>query len=82
MASFDWLVTPERFSKQEIAAHAVKVSATADNVRSGIANWLHKTGGVNGKALGLHADLLRPPQRVVEAFETVMRGLDVAGGRP
>lgn len=70
-----WLVTPDRFTAAEISRHAIKIVAPGDSRRGVLREWMRATHGIGGKPLGLHADLLRPAPRVLEAFEDVMRGL-------
>lgn len=62
------LVRPERFSAREIEELAIPLTADSPGVRERIREWVAWTGGIGGRALGIHADHLRPVDRVLRAF--------------
>ena len=63
-----FLVRPERFTEEELATLPVPLPDTTPVVRRTVDNWMAETGGVRGARLGLHADHLRPVERLVAAM--------------
>jgi hypothetical protein len=61
------LVLPGRFTQREIdlLAEPIPMSARARTLSE---KWLARTHGIDGRPLGLHADHLRPYERVRRAF--------------
>jgi hypothetical protein len=68
VAATSYLVRPQRFTKKELKSIALPLVATTPAVRSATLAWIRESGGVDGKGLGIHADHLWPPHRVVQAF--------------
>lgn len=67
------LVTPESFTPEEVQRLAVPLPSQGYEWGFRVRRWLRETGGVGGKALGLHADHL-PPERVLAAVERAVEG--------
>ncbi len=70
-----WLVRPERFTEEELDYVTLPLPGT----RKSLDGFVTRTGGVRGKALGIHADHLFPVDRVVEAFQEELRLLGLPG---
>lgn len=62
------LVLPKRFTAKEIALLAEPLS-TAGGAGKLLHDWMARTHGINNRPLGMHADHLRPYERVKKAFE-------------
>ena len=62
------LVLPHRFSAHELDLVAEPMVATGANLTK-LEQWMARTHGVNGRPLRIHADHLRPAERVIEAFK-------------
>lgn len=73
------LIRPERFTEEEIRRYALPLHPGSEAIRRKIENWIAETGGIGGLGLGLHADLLRPLSRVIQAFREES-GLEVEVG--
>lgn len=69
------LVRPERFTPEEIALFAHPLHPRGPSALGLQRRWLAETGGINGQALGLHADHFWPAERVLAAFLAEMAGL-------
>lgn len=67
------LVTPDRFSAEERRRLAVPIrTGGPPNWRARVRGWLERTGGVEGRALALHADHLSA-DRVLAAFDELVK---------
>lgn len=64
-----FLVRPERFTAEELRQFPVALPDTNPTVRATVRNWMTETGGVRGRRLGIHADHLRPLERLVVAMQ-------------
>ncbi len=73
VGSLHRLVTPESFTPEEVQRLAVPLPSQGHEWGFRVRRWLRETGGVGGKALGLHADHL-PPERVLAAVERAVEG--------
>lgn len=63
------LITPDLFTPEEIDRYAVPLRLDGPpQWRARVRKWLEVTGGINGKALALHANSLQPLERVVAAL--------------
>jgi hypothetical protein len=67
-ASPQFLVVPQLFSAEELELFARPLSAKNERVDE----WLAQTGGINGQPLGIHADWLRPAERVLNAVKALL----------
>lgn len=68
------LVTPDRFTPEERRRLAVPIRTTGPpNWRARVQGWLETTGGIEGQALALYADHLQPTDRVLAAFDDLVR---------
>ena len=65
------LVTPERFTPDEIRRLARPLRTTNAAYRTRIARWVRESGGTGGKALALHANHL-PLERLIEGMREVL----------
>lgn len=67
------MITPDLFTAEEIERLAVPIRTSGPpQWRARVRRWLEETGGVNGRALALYANVLQPLERVVAAFERVV----------
>lgn len=64
-----FLVRPARFTDEELRQLPVPLPDTTETVRATVRNWMGETRGVKGRRLGIHADHLRPLERLVRAME-------------
>lgn len=62
------LVRPSRFTKHELEYLGEPLPAPNPGERTKILDWLKASGGIGGRGIGIHADHLRPLERVVAAF--------------
>lgn len=63
------LVTPDRFTAQELELYSFPLKTPTPAAAGKVAAWLEKSGGIDGQARGMHADHLRPPERLLAAFQ-------------
>lgn len=70
-----FVVRPQRFAPREVKLHALPLEASTPSLAARNRNWVRESGGVHGKALGIHADNLWPVERVVRAYEAEMGAL-------
>jgi len=63
-----YLVRPSRFTEHELEYLGEPLSAGSETVRQMIRDWLKRSGGIHGRGIGIHADHLRPLERVIAAF--------------
>lgn len=66
-----FLVTADRFTEEELQLFALPCSslgASAELTRQ----WVKRSGGVHGKPLGIHANHLYPPERVLAAMKEAL----------
>lgn len=68
VTSVGHLVRPERFSDHELEYLGEPLPAPTPSARTFIIEWLKRSGGVHGRGIGIHADHLRPLERVIQAF--------------
>lgn len=61
------LILPERFSARELELVTEPIPTGGSNEAKTRA-WMQRTHGVHGKPLRIHADHLRPVERVIQAF--------------
>lgn len=61
------LVKAHRFTQQERELMAIPLKRELKHAEQ-IEAWIRETGGVDGRALGLAADYLRPVRRMADAF--------------
>lgn len=66
-----YLVTPDRFTEDELRLLSFPLESVDANIRTLIRKWVARTGGIHGKARGIHADHLQPLERVLKAFREV-----------
>jgi hypothetical protein len=71
-----FLVRPERFTAEEIALYAIPIPTPTPQIEGKVKAWLAQSGGVNGRAMGIHADHLRPVDRVLAALRELLLGAD------
>lgn len=69
-----FLVRPERFTAEEVALYRRRLRGSTPQRRGKIRAWVERSGGIGGEAFGLHADHLRPTDRVVAAFREELLG--------
>lgn len=67
-----YLVRPERFTPEEIELYGLPIPTPTPQIEGKVKAWVRRSGGVQGRPLALHADHLRPVERVVEAFRQEM----------
>ncbi len=67
------LVRPERFTPEEIELYGLPIPTPTPQIEGKVKAWLRRSGGVQGRPLALHADHLRPVERVLEAFRQEVR---------
>lgn len=65
------LVTPDRFTAEELELYSAPIDSPTPASAGKVAAWLERSGGIAGEARRMHADHLRPPSRVVEAFRSL-----------
>lgn len=75
-----FLVRPQRFTAEEIALLAQPIPETDPTVATKIREWLEASGGIDGRAMRIHADHLHPVDRVVQAFREETGLEAMAGG--
>lgn len=80
VARVGYLVRPGRFTGTERRLHSLPLSAGNPQVAARNRAWVEASGGVDGRARGMHADHLWPFDRVVRAYEEEMRGVREEGG--
>lgn len=69
------LITPECFSAEEIELYALPCPSSTASLRTKAANWVKNGGGIQGKPLGIHANHLKPFERVRQRFLQLTEGL-------
>lgn len=62
------LVRPARFTAEELEWVLRPLPAPNEQSRSRVLNWVKRSGGVNGKPYGIHADHFRGLERLRQAF--------------
>lgn len=65
------LVLPGRFSAEEIELYSQAIEAETPATEGKLKAWMERSGGIAGEARRMHADHLRPVERVVAAFREV-----------
>jgi len=75
-----YLVLPSRFTADERSQVCIPLHSSSSSGPAAQEAWMRRTGGVDGKPLGIHLDHLRPLERVVAAFAEVT-GLRMLQGR-
>lgn len=65
------LITPDLFTPDEVRRLAVPLPSRGKQWNSRVRRWVKETGGVNGQALGLSANLV-PLERVAAALEAAL----------
>lgn len=70
-AALHRLVTPDRFTPEEIQRLARPIAAPNARYRSRIARWIRESGGTNGQAMALLANHL-PVERLLEALRQIL----------
>lgn len=68
------LVRPERFTEWELQNLASPIPVEGSMREEKARDWLEETGGIHGRLLGIHADHLRPVERLYRAFEEEVAG--------
>ena len=79
-ASLDHLVTPDRFTRTELALFSHPITAARQQATK-LRQWVKETGGIGGKPRGIYSDHLQPYERVERAFREVT-GLGAVRGNP
>lgn len=69
----DRLVTPDRFTDEEIRRLAIPIQTTNPAYRGRLRRWLAQSGGTHGRPLALLANHL-PLERVLQALRVCLRG--------
>ena len=77
----DHLIQPSCFTRGERSSLAYPLPATTQAQRTLARQWVSRSGGVDGRAFGIHADHLRPLPRVLAAFRN-MTGLSLVEEAP
>ena len=62
------LITPECFTAEEIELYALPCPSSTASLPTKAANWLKNGGGIKSQPLGIHANHLKPFERVRERF--------------
>jgi len=62
------LITPECFTAEEIELYALPCPSSTASLRTKAAKWVKNGGGINGKPMGIHANHLKPFERVRQRF--------------
>ena len=63
-----YLVKPECFSAEELDLYALPCPSSTPALRTKARNWLNNGGGIDGKPMGIHANHLKPFERVRKRF--------------
>lgn len=63
------LVRPERFTEWELRNLKSRIDTDGPMRQEKARQWLEETGGIHGRLEGMHADHLRPVERLYQAFE-------------
>ena len=66
------LVLPSRFTRQELQLFAMPLPTPTPQVLGKVRAWVQRSGGIHGRPMGVHADHLWPPSRVLQAFDDEM----------
>jgi len=64
-----YLTRPELYTEEELELFSRPLDSDDDRV----ADWLLKSGGIDGKPRGIHCDWLQPPERVVQALQAILQ---------
>jgi hypothetical protein len=72
-----FVTKPELFTEEELDLFSRPLTEKDGRVDE----WLLRTGGINGKARGMHADHLHPPERVRKALLDILETLTPEVGR-
>lgn len=67
IASWHYLVTPERFTEEELRRYRRLLRPSKPGLRQEVRDWVQRSGGISGSANGLRADRM-PLERLMEAF--------------
>jgi hypothetical protein len=70
-----YLVTGEVFTAEEKRLYARELPNTAKHHVTKNAKWLARSGGVDGKLLGMHSNHVQPSERVGELSVRALEGL-------
>lgn len=68
------LVRPECFTPEELSLYALPCS-TLGGAATIAREWVKRSGGVNGEALGIHSDHLQPVERVLARMAAILEAL-------
>jgi len=74
-AGLGHIVRAERFTAEELEAFSYPLRATSKIQAAKVRRFVEETGGIGGRARGMHANHLSDVERVCRAFEEEMRGL-------
>ncbi|GMU57666.1 MAG: hypothetical protein AMXMBFR33_68120 [Candidatus Xenobia bacterium] len=68
----EFVVRPERFTREEIELYSIPIPTPTPQIEGKVRAWLARSGGIEGEARVLHADRLRPVERVLEAVREIL----------
>ena len=67
------LIRPECFTAEELELYALPCPSGTPALRTKAKNWVKRSGGIGGQALGMHANKLKPYERVRARFMEVCK---------
>lgn len=67
-----FLVRADCFTVEEKELYALPIPTDTPTLATLAREWVKQTGGIEGKPLGIHADHLRPPERVAQLFASLL----------
>ena len=70
-----FLLGEEAFTPEEIRLYAHPCATPNAASKTKVQRWLDAGGGIGGKALGIHADHVRPYERVRDRFAALLAAL-------
>jgi hypothetical protein len=67
------LIRPECFTAEELELYALPCPSGTPALRTKAKNWVKRSGGIGGQALGMDANKLKPHERVRARFLEVLQ---------
>lgn len=67
-----FMITGDVFTAEEKELYAQELSAKTQTIRTMNRRWVEETGGVDGKAMGIHSNHVEPFERVRELFRRAL----------
>jgi hypothetical protein len=78
MPRLEFMIGGDDFTAEEKRLYAKPCPASSKALKTKCANWVKQTGGVNGKAHGIHSNHVQPYERVRELFARALGATDGA----